>query len=612
MKIALADREEALKKYAEIEAQEEENEKDYEDKLVEELATHGKQDNISFFAFTATPKAKTLELFGTKQENGSFTPYHVYSMRQAIEEGFILDVLANYMTYKTIYQIAKKTPDNPEVPENYATRIIKKFESLHEINISQKTQIIVEQFRNVTKNKINGKGKAMLVTASRLHAVRYFFEMKRYIQEKGYDDLDVLVAFSGEVKDGEETFTESNMNKTKSGRKISDSQTKEYFHGDEFNVLVVAEKYQTGFDEPLLHTMFVDKKLKGIKAVQTLSRLNRTYNGKDDTLVIDFVNEASDIQEAFKPFYDVTVLEYETDPNVIYDKLNMIKSYGLIYDENIEKFCKIYLKDGKQNENDFGRLTSCVKETVDLYNKLDIEDRESFRKQVISFNKFYSYITQIAFLGDEELHKTYMYLRYVEKLLPKNIIEAIDLEGKLKLTFYNLKQTFNGSVSLRKTEESEGLIQPQGSGIPIAILPEQRYLEEIIKKVNDLYAGQFTEADNLLVRNIMDIIIKDEEVKKSAKANNEDMFVKSVFPKVFSEKTSKAYKESATSYKKLFESKEFYNAIMKSLGNVIYRILNSDDTIKYSERSEEDSNTELKVAEDSEEYKITDKEDENG
>ena len=187
LKIALADRDEALKKYAEMEAQEEENEKDYEDKLVEELATHGHQDNISFFAFTATPKAKTLELFGTKQENGTFMPYHVYSMRQAIEEGFILDVLANYMTYKTIYQIAKKTPDNPEVPENYATRIIKKFESLHEINISQKTQIIVEQFRNVTKNKINGKGKAMLVPASRLHAVRYFFELKvveKYLNHK--------------------------------------------------------------------------------------------------------------------------------------------------------------------------------------------------------------------------------------------------------------------------------------------------------------------------------------------------------------------------------------------------------------------------------------------
>ena len=591
LKIALANRDEALKKYAEIEAQEEENEKDYEDKIVEELATHGHQDNISFFAFTATPKAKTLELFGTKQENGEFKPYHVYSMRQAIEEGFILDVLANYMTYKTIYQIAKKTPDNPEVPENYATKIIKKFESLHEINITQKTQIIVEQFRAITRNKINGKGKAMLVTASRLHAVRYFFEIKRYIEEKGYNDLDVLVAFSGEVQDGGQNFTESGMNKTKSGKKISESQTKEYFHGDEFNILVVAEKYQTGFDEPLLHTMFVDKKLKGIKAVQTLSRLNRTCAGKDDTLVIDFVNEAEDIQEAFKPFYDVSVLEHETDPNVIYDKLNMIKSYKLIYDDNIEKFCKIYLKSRKQNENDFGRLTSCVKETVDLYNKLDIEDRESFRKQVISFNRFYSYITQIACLGDEELHKTYMYLRYVEKLLPKNKIDVIDLDGKLKLTFYNLKQTFDGSISLSKTEPSEGIVKPQSSGIPIVVLPEQKYLEEIIKKVNDLYAGQITESDNMLIRNIMDIIVKDEDVKKSAKANNEDMFVKSVFPKVFSDKTSKAYKESASSYKKLFESKEFYNAIMNSLGNVIYRILRNDD---------ENS---LKVAEDDEEYK---------
>lgn len=576
LKIALADKEDALKKYAEIEAREEENTKDYEDKLVEELASHGQQKNISFFAFTATPKSKTLELFGSKQEDGTFMPFHIYSMRQAIEEGFILDVLANYMTYKSIYQIAKNTDEKIEVPENYATRVIKKFESLHEINITQKTQIIVEQFRNVTMHKIGGRGKAMLVTASRLHAVRYFFEIKRYIEERGYNDLDVLIAFSGEVQDGGNSFTESNMNKTKDGKKISESQTKEYFNSDDFNILVVAEKYQTGFDEPLLHTMFVDKKLKDIKAVQTLSRLNRTCAGKDDTLVIDFVNTAEEIQEAFKPFYDVTILEHETDPNVIYDKLTKLKSYGLIFDENVEKFCSIYLKDGTQNENDFGRLTSCVKETVDLYCKLEIEDRESFRKQVISFNKFYSYITQITSMGDKELHKMYMYLRYVEKLLPKNPIDVPDLDGDLKLTFYNLKQTFDGSVSLRKSDESKGVIQPQGSGIPIAIQPEVMLLEEVIKKVNDLYAGQFTESDNMLVRDLMDIIMKDEEVKQKAKANSEDMFVKSIFPKVFSDKTHKAYTESSSSYKKLFESKEFYDAIMNSLGNVIYRLMKSD------------------------------------
>ena len=503
-------------------------------------------------------------------------PFHIYSMRQAIEEGFILDVLANYMTYKSIYQIAKNTDEKIEVPENYATRVIKKFESLHEINITQKTQIIVEQFRNVTMHKIGGKGKAMLVTASRLHAVRYFFEIKRYIEERGYNDLDVLIAFSGEVHDDGNSFTESNMNKTKDGKKISDSQTKEYFNSDDFNILVVAEKYQTGFDEPLLHTMFVDKKLKDIKAVQTLSRLNRTCAGKDDTLVIDFVNTAEEIQEAFKPFYDVTVLEHETDPNVIYDKLTKLKSYGLIFDENVEKFCSIYLKDGAQNENDFGRLTSCVKETVDLYCKLEIEERESFRKQVISFNKFYSYITQITSMGDKELHKMYMYLRYVEKLLPKNPIDVPDLDGDLKLTFYNLKQTFDGSVSLRKSDESKGIVQPQGSGIPIAVQPEVMLLEEVIKKVNDLYAGQFTEADNMLVRDLMDIIMKDDEVKQKAKANSEDMFVRSIFPKVFSDKTHKAYTESSSSYKKLFESKEFYDAIMNSLGNVIYRLMKSD------------------------------------
>lgn len=322
--------------------------------------------------------------------------------------------------------------------------------------------------------------------------------------------------------------------------------------------------------------MFVDKKLKDIKAVQTLSRLNRTCAGKDDTLVIDFVNTAEEIQEAFKPFYDVTVLEHETDPNVIYDKLTKLKNYGLIFDENVEKFCSIYLKDGVQNENDFGRLTSCVKETVDLYCKLEIEDRESFRKQVISFNKFYSYITQITSMGDKELQKMYMYLRYVEKLLPKNPIDVPDLDGDLKLTFYNLKQTFDGSVSLRKSDESKGVVQPQGSGIPIAIQPEVMLLEEVIKKVNDLYAGQFTEADNMLIRDLMDIIMKDDEVKQKAKANSEDMFVRSIFPKVFSDKTHKAYTESSSSYKKLFESKEFYDAIMNSLGNVIYRLMKSD------------------------------------
>lgn len=260
LKAALADTEAALREYAEIEGKAE-DEIDRNDKLVQEMITHGKHPNLSFFAFTATPKAQTLEMFGEPWEDGSFHPFHIYSMRQAIEEGFILDVLQNYMTYDTCFKIAKNTQENPELSESRATKVIKKYEKLHPYNISQKSQIIVETFRETTRHKIGGKGKMMVVTDSRLAAVRYFHEIKRYIEEQHYTDMDVLTAFSGSVQDGDNEYTESGLNVRKDGSHISESQTKAEFH-DNFNVLVVAEKYQTGFDEPLLHTMIVDKKLK--------------------------------------------------------------------------------------------------------------------------------------------------------------------------------------------------------------------------------------------------------------------------------------------------------------------------------------------------------------
>ena len=278
-----------------------------------ELSTHGKQDNISFFAFTATPKNKTLQLFGEKQENGTYRAFHIYSMRQAIEEGFILDVLQNYTTYKQYYKIAKKIEGDPEYDKVKGARAVSRFESLHPHNIAQKTAIIIEHFRDITKKKIDGHAKAMVVTASRLHAVRYLFEFRRYIEAHNYNDLDVLVAFSGSLKDDGQEWTEEKINKNKNGETIKESQLKDYFK-NEFDMLIVAEKYQTGFDEPLLHTMFVDKKLNGVKAVQTLSRLNRTMRGKEDTFVLDFANEREEIQKAFQPYYEATVLEEETDP----------------------------------------------------------------------------------------------------------------------------------------------------------------------------------------------------------------------------------------------------------------------------------------------------------
>lgn len=342
LKTALADTEAALREYAEIEGKAEE-ELDPDDKLLQEMINHGKHKNLSFFAFTATPKDKTLEIFGTEYADGSFHPFHIYSMRQAIEEGFILDVLQNYMTYKTCFKIANSTPDNPEVPASKASKVIKNFQQLHPYNISQKAKIIVETFRETTKEKIGGNGKMMVVTSSRLAAVRYYHEVKRYIEQMKYNDIDILVAFSGAVKDGDEEYTEAKLNVRKDGSHISENQTKAEFH-DNFNVLIVAEKYQTGFDEPLLHTMIVDKKLKGVKAVQTLSRLNRTCNGKYDTFILDFINTKEDIIEAFGPFYQETYLEHEVNVDLIYQVQNTLRGFAIYSDTEITAFSKEYFQ----------------------------------------------------------------------------------------------------------------------------------------------------------------------------------------------------------------------------------------------------------------------------
>lgn len=342
LKVALSDTEEVLELYAEEEAKEENSKEDYEDNLVKELATHGVHKNISFFAFTATPKNKTLQIFGDRQENGTYRAFHIYSMRQAIEEGFILDVLQNYTTYQQYYKIAKKIEGDPEYDKVKGARAVSRFESLHPHNIAQKTAIIIEHFRDITKKKINGKAKAMIVTASRLHAVRYLFEFRRYIEAHNYNDLDVLVAFSGSIEDDGQEWTEEKING------IKENQLKKYFH-DDFNMLIVAEKYQTGFDEPLLHTMFVDKKLNSVKAVQTLSRLNRTTKGKEDTFVLDFANTQEEIQRAFQPYYEATVLESETDPNSIYDIKRMLDDFHVWQYIEVEAFAKKILPKDTPN-----------------------------------------------------------------------------------------------------------------------------------------------------------------------------------------------------------------------------------------------------------------------
>ena len=565
LKTALADTEEALREYAELEGKAE-DELDPDDKLMQEIIVQGKHKNLSFFAFTATPKDKTLELFGTEYEDGSFHPFHIYSMRQAIEEKFILDVLQNYMTYETCFRIAKTMEDNPGLPASRAAKVIRKYQELHPYNISQKSQIIVETFRETTRHKIGGRGKMMVVTSSRLAAVRYFHEIKRYIAEQHYDDVDILIAFSGAVQDGDEEYTEPKLNTRRDGSHIAEAQTKAEFH-ENFNVLIVAEKYQTGFDEPLLHTMIVDKKLKSVKAVQTLSRLNRTCPGKEDTFVLDFVNAQEDILAAFQPFYQETMLQEEVNVDLIYQTQKELRGFGIYSDTDIEAFSKKYFKPSKQDGKSMGRMSSVLKPVADRYNQKTTDERYQFRRQARSLVKWYGYISQITRMFDKELHKEFVFCSYLLKLLPAEAMDMVDLEGKLKLEYYKLQKTFEGMITL---QEEKGVYEAAKQKGAAGHDPKEP-LDEIIEKINEKYKGAFTEGDRVLLSALHTKLMANKKLASMAKTSDPQIFAESIFPKAFGDAAQDSYMEAQDTYTSLFEDQAKYNAIMRALAEVIYR-----------------------------------------
>ncbi|MGC5328188.1 type I restriction endonuclease subunit R [Brevibacillus sp. SYSU BS000544] len=581
LKAALADVEEALKEYADIENQAESEVEDAEDQLVKELITHGRHKNLSFLAFTATPKEKTLEMFGEKQGDGTFRPFHIYSMRQAIEEEFILDVLKNYMTYKTCFKIAKNTPDNPEVPATKAVKAVRRYQELHPHNLQQKTAVMVEHFREITKKKIGGNAKAMVVTASRLHAVRYYHEFKRYIEKNKYDDIDILIAFSGVINDLNEygetvAYTEEGMNKRADGSTIKEKQLPEEFHHD-FNCLIVAEKYQTGFDEPLLHTMFVDKKLEGVKAVQTLSRLNRTCRGKDDTFILDFVNSAEDMKKSFSRFYEATILDEEININLIYQTQSLLRKFKLYNDADIESFIKIYYKNGEQTDKDLGKMTALLKPVVDRYNNLDVEKRYEYRMTIRNFNKWYSYIAQVVRMFDKSLQKEFAFTSYLAKMIPKENDKKIILEDKLRLEFYKLEETFKGDIVLESNTQYQILSNPKRFVPESVIVSDDDLLENIIRKINERFNGTFTEGDKVIVETIYNKVVKDnKKLKTYAKNNDAEVFERSIFPDIFKKIAQECYMESMTSFSKLFEDKKFYNSVMEEIARESYKDLRSE------------------------------------
>ncbi len=576
LKIALADDVDALRQYAELEEKSEE-EIDKEDPILKELLKQGKHKNLSYFAFTATPKPKTLEIFGSEDSNGQFHPFHIYSMRQAIEEGFIMDVLQNYMTYKTCYAIANKTKDNPEVKGITAARIIKKYADLHPYNISSKVQIIIETFKDITSKAIGGKGKMMIVASSRLAAVRYLQEMRRYLEDmkqgpnaKDYENIDVLVAFSGTVKDGGVEYTEPQLNVRKDGTHISETQLKSDFH-DDFNVLVVAEKYQTGFDEPLLHTMIVDKKLKGVKAVQTLSRLNRVCPGKTDTFILDFINTADEIKKAFEPFYTETFLKESINTDLIFEVQAKIAEANVYNEANVEEFAKFYYSEGTQSDKDLGKIASMLEPAVEKYSKLEEVERFDFRRNVRNLVKWYNYISQINRLFNEQLHKEVLYANALSKFLSEDLDPVVDIKNKLKLEYYKLKEVFKGSISLAEGK-GESSVGGKVGQVPDPALLDP--LNEVIKRINEQFGIDLTEADKVIYNSIHDKLMADKKLQKlikSSKDDEEKIFASSIFPKFFGEAANAGFDEQVEAYNSLFEDKNKYKAMMAVLATQLFK-----------------------------------------
>ena len=552
--------EEAQKLDEEAEA----NETDTEEAIVDEITRIGKQTNISFFAFTATPKGSTLKMFGTEGEDGIPRPFHMYTMKQAIQEKFILDVLKNYVTYKTYFKIAKKIEEDPEFEAAKATKAISRFVSLHPHNIDQKTEIIVEHFRNVTRKKLNGQAKAMVVTASRLHAVRYKLAFDKYIKKKGYKDLKALVAFSGTVKDKGNEFTETDMNG------FSEKKLPKKFDSDEYQVLLVAEKYQTGFDQPKLHTMFVDKKLTGLKAVQTLSRLNRTYPGKEDTFILDFVNDPEDIRKAFEPYYEDSKLEGDIEPNELYSIQSELENYMILRNDEIDKFVEIIYKE-KQTKRDTELSNNYIDSAVQRYSKLTEEEKRDFVSKAKKFNSIYMFVLQITPFQDVDLHKLFVYLRYLLKKIKLKPGDKINLEDKVVLEYYSVKKKTDGSITIGEDGEEYTVSISIGGGKSTEDPPKDP-LTVILERLNTKNGTEFGEHEKLNIQQIVDIAAEDETLRTQAQNNPYDDFILG-FRKRFMEYVVEGFEKNQNFFGKVLEDDLFREQLEEYMGEHVYDIL---------------------------------------
>ncbi len=546
-------------------------EEELESAILSEIEKRGRIPNLSTFAFTATPKPRTLELFGTKREDGKFEPFHLYSMRQAIEEGFILDVLSHYITYKAYWRLLKKIEDDPRYDKKKAEYLLKSFVELHPHAINEKVRIMVDHFAAQVQGDINGKAKAMIVTRSRMHAVRYKLALDKYLKEKGHP-FKALVAFSGTVEDRGKSYTESNMNG------FSETQTAKTFDRSEYRFLVVANKFQTGFDQPLLHTMYVDKKLGGVNAVQTLSRLNRTHPEKKGTMVIDFENEADAIKDAFEPYYETTLLSEATDPNLLYEIQTSLADFSVYTKPDVDAFAKVYF-DPKATQD---RLYAALAPAVARFHELPKEEQIDFRGQLTDYVRLYAFLAQVLTFADADLEKLYVFARHLRRLLPADREELPrEVQQNIDMESYRVQQTGSGKISL---ERKPGVLEPQATKGPhIPPTEELESLSRIIAELNERFGLNLGSEHRITISQMMTKLDDDAALDAAARVNTREN-VRLTFDQKVEQVIQEIVDSNFDLYKRITDDRSFGETVKNYLFDQYLRAhRNAEELIKRGE-----------------------------
>ncbi|TCH97255.1 type I restriction endonuclease subunit R [Roseococcus sp. SYP-B2431] len=541
--------------------------------ILKEMMQRARQPNLSFFAFTATPKFKTKAVFDEPGPSGA-SPFHEYSMRQAIEEGFILDVLQNYTTYKRFFGLVKQVEDDPDVPQKAAARALGQFLELHPVNIEQVVQVIIEHFRLKVMHELGGRAKAMVVTGSRLAAVKYKMAFDRYIQEKGYTGIRALVAFSGTVEDPADpgsAYTETSMNDG-----LPERELPERFAGDNYRVLIVAEKYQTGFDQPLLQTMYVVKRLAGVQAVQTLSRLNRTAPGKTRTFVLDFRNEEEDIFKAFKPYYEATPMGENADPQKLNELHHKLLQPAIVTPGDVTEFAAVWFKARRDPSGQDHKLMNAIMDRcVARFNERAEAEQEEFRGQLTAFRNLYGFLSQILPYFDSELEQLYAFLRNLApKLPPPGDGAKFTLDDDVALKFFRLQQVSEGTIDLSAGEADPlkgptdvGTAREKDTDVPLSTL---------VDKLNERFGTDFTEADQLFFDQVRATAERDDKIVEAAKANNEANFA-AFFGRVLDDLFIQRMEGNDEIFSRVMSDRQFRAAAQEHLARAVYERVRKRD-----------------------------------